>query len=120
MYIPQNPPPPSPRGWPQSRASVGQSRSSSNTSCDTIHTLSSTEEYCNRVAREAAMDIDAPVHSPSWADQMDLVDPLPPIDQFDLNDALPTSEQIELEYAQCAPPPTTEHVDYAPSPPPVS
>ena len=64
------------------------------------------------------MDIDAPVHSLSWADQMDLVDPLLSIDQFDLNDALPTSEQIELEYAQCTPSSTTEHVDYAPSPPP--
>ena len=111
------PPLPSPRGHPQHRVSIGQTRSSSVQSCESIQTSSSTEEYCKKVAREAAMDIDIPAHSPSWADQMDLEGEIPPLDQIDLVDALPTQEQIELEYTQPATPPVV-HEASRPSPPP--
>jgi len=71
------------------------------------------------VAREAAMDIDIPIHSPSWADQMDLKGELPPLDQIDLVSALPTQEQVELEYAQPPNPPEV-HEASTPLPPPTT
>ena len=119
MHFPHSPLPPSPRGQPQSQVSVGQPRLSSASSCKSAQTSSSTEEYCKKVAHEAAMDIDVPPHSPSWAEQMDLKDAIPPIDQIDFNDALPTQEQLELEYAQSALPPHSQtrgqHASSSPS-----
>jgi len=71
------------------------------------------------VAREVAMDINIPIHSPSWADQMDLEGELPPLDQIDLVSALPTQEQVELEYAQPPNPPEVYEAS-TPLPPPTT
>jgi len=58
--------------------------------CKSTETSSSTEEYCKKVAREAEMDVDPPVHSPSWAEQMELEDAIPALEQIDFVNALPT------------------------------
>jgi len=64
------------------------------------------------------MDIDLPLPSLSWADQMELEDAIPPLKHIDLESALPTQEQMELEYAPSSlTPPHVEHMDAMPPPP---
>jgi len=66
--------------------------------CESTETLSSMEEYCKKVAREAEMDVDPLAHFSSWAEQMELEDAIPALEQIDFVNTLPTQEQAELEY----------------------